>query len=1446
MHRLLVAIAVGSCCAPAAAQVRPFFTAPMAELPSVHATSLAPTPDGALWIGTGAGLARYDGADVGIAAGTERHAVRHLGVDDAGALWVAHARGLGVVQDGVYAEVDLGGPTEMGRLFFGKGYAFALSRGGSWWSLEVAGGRPSAHVRPAPDVEAWVGHSAVVAGNGVQLLGTQDHGLWAVGAEASPVPGLTGGKAGPMVVDASGRVYIATDRGLYRYVDGAVESWADRGVPADTYISGLALGRGGRLFVGTSEGALLQIDDPGGLGSAREVGRGPPQSVFNLFAAPSGALWGCTWGGGAIRYDPALEALEVLDGSRGLPGGVVQAFASDAEGGVWVATNAGAHRLRSAAWLHLGAGALGGPVLALERVASGEVVAGTAAGLALLDGVGVRGTLGREDGLIHSGVETMAPFGGGLLAAGPEHGGGVTRLTAELAPVRFPGAFAAPDPKRGQVVLALHGGRTALHHYRRCALAVVDPDGSASPLDLSGLGPSCAIDVTAPDGDRTWLATRRGLGVLSDGRAALVDVELRDPELRSVAVDASGAVWVAYARPLGVTRISGARSTPAVEHLDTRSGLPSDDVGFLGAAADGGMWIGARGAVAVWRDGALERVYRSSDGLAVTDPVAWLEDAAGVVWIGGVNGLDRFDPAQAAPPPTEPPVVGFTRAELGGATFADGASVPFDQRALEAHFAAISLADEGHTRYRVRLRPWTDWGAWEELRRVRFPRLDAGTYTLEVQARTVDGRTSPPAALTFAVRPPWWRTPGFALLCVLGGVLVVLAGVRLRTASLRRGQRALEEQVARRTAQLVDERSAAEEARAQVDEQRRRAEVAVRELREVDRLRAEMVQNVSHELRTPLTLLLAPTESLLAADPAPDARAQLEVIRSNALRLLHQVNSFLDIQKADAGELGLRLEPCDPATLVARVVHLSSARAEARGLSLTHALAPVELRMLDRDRISTALLNLIANALKFTPPGGAIHVVLERVGDARVRFSVQDTGPGVPEGQRDAVFERFRQLDGSLRRAQGGTGIGLALVRIAAELHGGRAWVDPAEGGGAAFRLEIDAPVASDGPDDSEWERASTVVGTALEALGSAAVTDPAAPERAVDPNAPLVLVADDERDMQGLLARILQDEGYRVRRAADGEDARVQLSRQSFDLLVTDLMMPRMSGLDLIGWLRAHEPTRGLPVVLLTAKTERETRLRVVQGGADAFLAKPFSAAELTALVRNLLALKHSEREVRRLNAYLVEQVLGRFLPPSLVERAKGGELELDFSPEERRVTVLFADLVGFTSLSERTDPRALAAMLNRFLAETTAALFAHEGIVDKFIGDAIMGLFGVPEVMASAAQARCAVLAARRMHDRVAALSEELGPEFPLQLRVGIHQGVALVGNFGSELHIDYTAVGPTVNACARLQAQAEPGETWVSGAVAEHLDGPLRALGPVELRGVPEPLEAFAVDE
>lgn len=364
------------------------------------------------------------------------------------------------------------------------------------------------------------------------------------------------------------------------------------------------------------------------------------------------------------------------------------------------------------------------------------------------------------------------------------------------------------------------------------------------------------------------------------------------------------------------------------------------------------------------------------------------------------------------------------------------------------------------------------------------------------------------------------------------------------------------------------------------------------------------------------------------------------------------------------------------------------------------------------------------------------------------------------------------------------------------------------------------------------------------------------------------VLVVDDDPVTREMLSGSLRGQGHTVTTAVDGRAALDLVRSERFDVVLLDVLMPEMDGYAVLEQMKGDEGLRHIPVVMVTSVDDLDSAVRCIELGADDYLSKPIDPVLLTARVNaglNKKRLHDLERahleEVARLNTQLEARVeeqmaelvrtgeLKRFLPHQVAEGLLAGELSAADGFERRRVTLLFADMVGFTDLSDTLEPEELSEVLNEYLREMTAVAVAHRGTLDNYIGDGLMVLFGAPTPDDESTQAWAAVEAAFGMiarADELTAAIRERGIPADLRVRVGVNTGHCTVGVFGSDLLRAYKAVGFAVNVAARLQAEADPGTVLVGFRTYALIKDRVRAesRGSLTLKGAARPVEAWEI--
>ncbi|WP_319432467.1 SpoIIE family protein phosphatase [Mycobacterium sp. RTGN5] len=429
----------------------------------------------------------------------------------------------------------------------------------------------------------------------------------------------------------------------------------------------------------------------------------------------------------------------------------------------------------------------------------------------------------------------------------------------------------------------------------------------------------------------------------------------------------------------------------------------------------------------------------------------------------------------------------------------------------------------------------------------------------------------------------------------------------------------------------------------------------VEELAELDRAKTAFFSNISHEFRTPITLILGPVAELRTRTPGLDEHAQkeLDVIERNGLRLAKLVNTLLDFSRIEANRVQARYEPVNVADVTAELASVFRSAIDRAGLQLIVDCQPLDEPVyLDHDMWEKVILNLLSNALKYTFDGTITVRVFRDGGEAVV--SVADTGIGVADAEMPRLFERFHRIENARARSTEGSGIGLALVKELVGLHGGTIAAESVAGEGTTFtvRLPIGAAhlpadaLTSPGEIRGPSGIAEPYVQEALRWLPDNDADDMSeVPDPLPGATAPRhVLVADDNADMREYLVRLLRGAGYRVDAVADGQQALTRIRAELPDLVVSDVMMPRLDGLALVAALRTNTRTVGVPVLLLSARAGQEASSEGLRAGADDYLVKPFAAADLLARVRANIELARLRTHHTRWRAALVESLQEAF----------------------------------------------------------------------------------------------------------------------------------------------------------------------------------------------------------
>ncbi len=1142
---------------------------------------------GFLWVGTQNGLYRYDGSRFvafGKAEGLPDAHIESLHESIDGTLWVGTRFGLARRVRGAFEQMDIGASTGIvGR----EGISSDASG-----TLYVATGQGLVRGVPGPK------------GMHFALL--------------ESAPGTAAG-ATSVYVDSKGSVWFGCGTNLCTLEKGqAREIGTELDLPKERWDAILG-DLEGKLWIRSEKSLFARA--PGGRFTFQP---GLPESTNTyptLALDPAGRLLAPTYKGLARQSESGWEVIGAQDG---LTSNDISAVMQDREGSIWIGLlGSGLGR-----WLGYNEwqswsereGLSRESTWSITRDGSGRIWVGTQFGLDYAAKVNGK-LVWRQQPLPGVGfIRTLVAAPGGTLWIGADPGGllalntgtGAVRRIGEaqgLSNIRV--RHAALD-RQGRLWVATYAGlfRSVPGNTDRFE-RLAPPGTDAAEMFHTILVDSQGRVLVAGDnglllytGDR-WrrFTTHDGLAY---GKVAQV---LEDPD---------GSLWIGYRDAYGVTHLTfpggdPMGSTVVESQITQANGLRSDKTLFLQFDTRGWLWVGTDHGLDVF-DHSRWRHYGRSDGLIWDDcnSRAFFADADGSVWIGTSRGLSRFRPA-AAPAPNVPPPVVFTSVKLGDNTVdpTHSLEMPYQENSFRVRFAALTFVQEASVLFRYRLTG--EAGDWLETtqRELNYPKLPPGPYALEVLARNAQGVWSTePARVAFQVLSPWWQTAWFRL----GSVgLTVLFGRLLwyrRTRRLEAERYRLEKAVTDRTRELSQEKQRVVEEKVRVEQQNHEIERLLTEAQQASRLKSEFLANMSHEIRTPMNGILGMTDLVLTTPLSEEQRDYLDTARLSATSLLTILNDVLDFSKIEAGRLDLNPIDFSLHKCVADTAKMLRVGAVEQGLELECQIAAdVPDNVIgDPDRLRQILFNLIGNAIKFTAKGG-VYVRVGRVPEdesGMLRFSVRDTGIGIPRDKQQLIFEAFRQADGSTTRKYGGTGLGLAISSRLVQMMGGVIQVDSTPDCGSTFSFTARFALAPENTGAKPTRAAS--LKNMLEATrgGDSA------------PAALRILLAEDNPVNQRLAMRLLERRGHHVEIACSGREAIDWLEKQRFDLILMDLHMPDMDGLEATAMIREREKLHGgrTPIVALTAYTMKGDRERCLEAGMDNYINKPIDAVKFLEIV--------------------------------------------------------------------------------------------------------------------------------------------------------------------------------------------------------------------------------------
>jgi signal transduction histidine kinase/DNA-binding response OmpR family regulator/ligand-binding sensor domain-containing protein len=670
----------------------------------------------------------------------------------------------------------------------------------------------------------------------------------------------------------------------------------------------------------------------------------------------------------------------------------------------------------------------------------------------------------------------------------------------------------------------------------------------------------------------------------------------------------------------GLNRLE--KSTGKFLHLTTKDGLPNDVVYGILADGSGNIWGSTnRGIFCLLADKKKvdkEWVFRNftkSDGLQGEEfnTGAYTKLPDGQLVFGGVNGLNIFNPSEVLAAGFQPLVyitnilIGNQPVERGDKTdvlkqtieTTKAITLTHLQDILSLEFSSLDFTAPERNKYRYQLEGIDkDWIESGTRRSATYLHLPAGDYVFKVQGSNSQGIWSGNIAeLKISVLPPWWRT-WWAYGCyvlLLGFLVRAYFKFTVNRASLQ--------------SQLNFE------------------QLEAKRVKELDTVKTQLYTNITHEFRTPLTIILGMAQQVLNK-PEEHFKNGMEMILRNGQNLLNLVNEMLDLSKLETGKMQLQLVNGDVVNYLRYIVESFHSLAESQRKQI-HFLVEMDALFIsyDPEKIRQIVTNLLSNALKFTPEKGNIYIsVSEHVSQQddhlpTLVIKVKDTGIGIPDGQLQHIFERFYQLDNSHTRKTEGTGIGLALTKELVKLMGGEITVkSPPTGAnkGSEFTVVLPVKKPAIAKEATNYAEAKEVYPQRILANNLLEVA-----EEKQSSEKPLILLVEDNADVVAYTASCLPD--YRLAVGNDGREGFEIAAELIPDLIITDVMMPFVDGFELCRQLRNDEHTSHIPIIMLTAKADMESRIEGLQQGADVYLEKPFHREELLVRIKKLLELRKS-----------------------------------------------------------------------------------------------------------------------------------------------------------------------------------------------------------------------------
>jgi two-component system, sensor histidine kinase ChiS len=1036
-----------------------------------------------------------------------------------------------------------------------------------------------------------------------------------------------------IIEDRKGNLWMGTDGGGVSKYDG--KSFANFTIKeglSHGIITCIKEDKNGNLWFGTQGGGVSKYDGKSFTHFTQKEGLSN-DFVLSIIDDQAGSIWISNWGGGVVKYDgTSFKHFEVL---KGLPAKSIQTILEDKSGNLWFGTDGdGISKYNSVGVRHFAKNeGIGYPVQSIAEDKNGNIWLGSyGGGISRYDGQSF--ALFSEKDLDYSKLVTsMLIDKRGNIWFGA-WAGGITKYDGQnFTHFKYGHRISSiVEDKNGNIWVGTDFG--GVWKY--------DEKNFTNFTTKEGLSHNVVSCIEKDKNGNLWFGTTGGGVTQYDGKNFTHFNENQGlaNDILSILADTKGNLWFGTLGS-GVVKYDGKNFT----YFTEKDGLSNNSVGSILEDKFGNLWFGtAIGLSKLTNEKQAEITEKTKRGIAIENDAFFInytaedgfkdagksifEDKNGAIWVGTGDKLTVFHPKKLKAD-TSLPNLQLTNVALfdenipwadlaykkdtsitlrNGIKLADyrlegiskwhntplGLSLAYNNNYLSFHFAGITVQSPGMMKYQHQLEGVEDnWTALTTQNEATYGNLDPGTYTFKVKAINKEGVWSKELRYTFTIRAPWWLT-WWAYICyfvLIGGSINAFYQYKLK---------------------------------------QRLQQVEALRLKELDELKTKLYTNITHEFRTPLTVILGMAQQVFD-DPKKHLRDGLNMIMRNGQNLLTLVNQMLDLSKLESGKLILHYRRADIVSFIRYIVESFHSLAQNKGVQL-HFIPDSEPLIMDFDeiRLQQIVSNIISNAIKFTPKGGHVYVS-SYINNERVVLKIKDTGIGITEADLPLIFDRFYQSDGTHTRQGEGTGIGLALTRELVKIMEGTISVKSNEGKGAEF--EVSFPFWQIKNFEETSQKTSlfkTILNEEVPNPIDIKMDDSSLPfsttQVLTDKNSPLdrpyILIADDNEDVRAYLAACLVND-YVVEIAKNGQECEDLAFKTTPDLIVLDVMMPFKDGFEVCKTLKTDERTSHIPIIMLTAKADMDSRLEGLEQGADDYLTKPFHKKELLLRIKNLLELR-------------------------------------------------------------------------------------------------------------------------------------------------------------------------------------------------------------------------------